>query len=240
MLEALAQAYALDLLGARARRRFEAMQRARPALAEAVAHWQARLAQMQGSVPCAAVSPALRARLEQRLFGAPLPEPSRAARPVPPRAAAAPGARRGMLAGWWPAAFGLAMGAVLTVALVGRPESGDDTLPASYIGVLADAEGQGGLIVSSRRHGRVVNLKLIRPLQGLPAQRVARLWAYPADGGAPFLVGPLPLAGKASLRLQAPSEQLFAQVARLAVHGDLPDDGSPGTALLSGPCAKLW
>lgn len=239
MLDALAMAYALDLLGARARRRFEAMLRDQPATAVRVAGWQARLAQMQGSVPCAAVPPALRNRLERRLFGAPLPEA--------PRPAAAPAQRgRRALAAWWPPAFGMAMGATLAVALLAwRPatlglERGGDALPASYIGVLADAEGRGGLIVSSRRHGRVVNLKLVAPIGSLPPRRVARLWAYPGDGAAPFLVGPVPLAGKATLRLQAPSEQLFAQVTRLAVHGDLPGEVTPGMLLLSGPCAKLW
>lgn len=248
VLDALAQDYASGLLTPRARRRFERLLREQPVAALALAAWQARLAQMSNSLPRLTASPWLRERLERRLFGAPLPLPDTSTATSAPPAAPPHRARwRAWLAGpWWRPATGMALGGALAVtvmllqpALAGL-EPARDNLPASYVGVLADAQGQGGLIVSSRRHGRVVHLKLLRPLSALPPQRLARLWAYPADGAAPFLVGSLPAAGKAELQLGATSEQLFAQVTRLAVHADTPGGAAPGALLLSGPCAKLW
>ena len=248
VLDALAQDYASGLLTPRARRRFERLLREQPVAALALAAWQARLAQMSNSLPRLTVSPWLRERLERRLFGAPLASPDTSTATAAPAANPSPRARwRELLGGpWWRSATGMALGGALAMAVMllqptlAGLEPARDSLPASYVGVLADAQGQGGLIVSSRRHGRVVHLKLLRPLSALPPQRLARLWAYPANGSAPFLVGSLPAAGKAELQLGATSEQLFAQVTRLAVHADAPGAAVPGALLLSGPCAKLW
>jgi anti-sigma-K factor RskA len=115
-------------------------------------------------------------------------------------------------------------------------------VPPAYIGVLTDAQDQPALLVGSRRQGHSVSLKLLQPV---PAGRSARLWAVPANGAAPFVVGALPASGKAVLDLPVPAEQLFAQVSRLVVTQQ--PVGEPPSATLQaaqvlwqGHCAKLW
>lgn len=245
VVDALAQAYTMGLLGKRARRRFEAMLRTQPAAADAAAAWQARLARWLEAAPRRSPDPRVRARVETRLFGAPLPDRGAAAPPAP-RPAGPMRPRLDAMRAWWQTALGMGCGGgVAAAVLLWQPslaglEPAGDALPASYVGVLADAGGRGGLVVSSRRHGRVVNLTLIAPLPVLSAPQVARLWAYPDDGTPPFALGTLPTSGKATVLLPVVSEQVFSQVSRLAVHADLPDPSSPGTLLLSGPCASLW
>ncbi|NDY93109.1 hypothetical protein G3A44_18105 [Ideonella sp. TBM-1] len=158
------------------------------------------------------------------------------------------------------AALGLALGVVLGAGALrlqpawGGLERLHDGVPASYIGVLSDAQGRAALLVSSRRQGRQVSLKLLQPL---PAGQVARLWALPEGGGAPFVVGELPTGplqvqpvGAPALRVQltldGPAEARFAQVTRLAVVVSPPGvaaaDAPPVEAarVWQGHCAKLW
>jgi anti-sigma-K factor RskA len=232
--ELLAREYALGTLHGAARRRFEALLPGLPGARTAVESWQRRLGRLAEEVPAIEPSPALWRGLSRQLFDPP---------------AAAP-ARRG----WrWlmPALGGAVAGALLcTVVLTQRPQAaagvdsagGVETLPPAYVGVLSDATGQAVLAASSTRHGRLLSLKLLRPLSA-PAGQVARLWAFPADA-APFAVGDLPASGKAALALPAPAEQLFAKVSRLGVRFE-PSEGlgtapSAGELAISGPCVKVW
>lgn len=236
-LDALAREYAVGTLHGGARRRFERLLRHEPAAREALAAWQRRLAPLAAAVPPLKARPELWSTLEQRLF------------PAPP-AAAAP-------LRWWQALWGgrvlggalagvLAGGLVATVVLQQQPglldlEPARETLPASYVGLLADGAGQPVLLASSRRHGRALTVKLLQPL-AIPPGQVAQLWALPKDGGAPFAVGTVPAQGSARLALPDTSEKLFFGVARLAVSLE-PAAGAarPGGAfVISGPCVKLW
>jgi len=116
------------------------------------------------------------------------------------------------------------------------------TLPQSYVGLLTDAQNNAVLLASSTRHGRILSVKRLRPLE-VPSGRVAVLWALPGDGAPPFAVGVVPPAEKATLTLADTSEKLFSNVARLAVSFEtgVPAPGAtPSPFVLTGHCVKLW
>ncbi|MEK8032038.1 anti-sigma factor [Ideonella sp. DXS29W] len=265
-LEALARDYAVGTLRGRARRRFERVLADSAVARQAVGAWQDRLGRLAEVVPPAKPGAAVWDGIETRLFGG-------AARPAvvqPPAAPdrAAPRGRRGRpiaagaggigsLGGRWLGAglaAGLLAGSLLTVAaLRWQPpwaaraglEAAGPGLPASYVGILSDAEGGAMLLASSRRHGQVLTIKWLKPGFQVPDGQVAHLWALPRGGGAPVAVGALPGGpGAGTLALPQPSEALFSQVERLAVSLE-PASAEVPTApsapfLAEGPCAKLW
>src|SRR5207247_2341336 len=119
----------------------------------------------------------------------------------------------------------------------------EDVLPQSYVGLLTDSAGKPTVLASSKRHGKVMTVKLLQPV-AIPAGSVAQLWALPRDGSAAFPVGVVPGSGTATVALADTSEKLFFNVSRLAVSieaapakgGDKPS----GDFVLSGHCVKLW
>ena len=144
---------------------------------------------------------------------------------------------------------GVLAGAFLCVVLL-RMQPGligmepqSDVLPQSYVGLLTDAAGVPTVLASSKRHGRLMTLKLLQPV-AIPVGSVAQLWALPRDGSAAFPVGVVPGKGTATVALTDTSEKLFYDVSRLAVSieaapaeaGDKPS----GDFVLSGHCVKLW
>jgi hypothetical protein len=150
-LEPLAREFALGTLHGPARRRFERLLAESPAARQAVLAWQQRLEVLaQTSAPLEPRA-AVWQSLEQRLFGAPPP-------------------RRRWLVGLGSGFAGvLAGGLVASVVLRSQPgwigmEPALDKLPASYVGLLADATGQPVLLASARRHGRSLVLKALRPV----------------------------------------------------------------------------
>jgi anti-sigma-K factor RskA len=129
----------------------------------------------------------------------------------------------------------------LQPGLIGlEPQS--EVLPQSYVGLLTDSAGVPTVLASSRRHGRLMTVKLLQPV-AIPAGSVAQLWALPKDGAA-FPVGVVPGSGTGTVALADTSEALFFNVSRLAVSieavqaraGDQPT----GDFVLSGHCVKLW
>lgn len=237
-LDALARDYALGLMHGGARRRFEQVLRGSRAAELAVLVWQERLATLAAPVPPLQPSPAVWQRLEARL------------QPAPATAAAAPAPSRW---GWLGALFsGRALGGALaglliaTVVLREQPglvglEPARETLPASYVGLLLDNAGQPTLLASSRRQGKQLTVKMLKPLP-IPAGQQATLWAFPKDNAAPFKVGTVPAQGTATLPLPAAAEKLFFSVSRLAVTYETdPSAAAPAPAqVLSGHCVKLW
>lgn len=230
-LQALARDYALGTLVGPARRRFERVLRDSAAARQAVEAWHARLAHLAQGVPPMRPSDAVWRRLDERLFPATSTPTARGWR------AWLPG--RGAWAG-------LAAGVLVSLVLVQqRPdvvglEAAQDALPQSYVGLLTDANGAPVLLASSRRQGRLLSVKMLKPLE-IPPGKVARLWALPKDG-APFAVGVVPAQGKAVLTLPDSSEKLFFNVPRLAVSLEpAPGGAAPGAPfVLSGHCVKLW
>lgn len=234
-LDRLAREYALGTLHGGARRRFERVLRQSPAATLALGVWQERLGALAGSVPALTPSDAVWHGLEQRLFPAAAPAPSRW------------GWLAGLLSG---RTLGGALAGVLLCVLLLRAQPGlvgleheYDGLPASYVGLLTDAGGKPTVLASSRRHGRVLTVKMLQPVS-VPAGQVAQLWALPKDGAAPFLVGVVPAQGSAKVALEDVSEKLFFTVPKLAVsfearpaqRGDKPS----GDFVLTGNCVKLW
>ena len=148
--------------------------------------------------------------LEQRLFAAPATAP----------AVGSGSWLRRLLSGkhWAGAVAGVFLCALvlrLQPGLIGL-EQGSEALPASYVGLLTDAAGQPSVLASSRRQGRQLTVKMLRPIV-VPAGSVAMLWALPKDGAAAFPIGVVPASGSAIIGLGAPSERLFSNVSRMAV-----------------------
>jgi anti-sigma-K factor RskA len=220
--DALAREYVAGTLHGGARRRFETLMRESTAAAQAVRAWQERLAMLAAGVPPVQPSAKLWQGLEQRLF-APKAAPQR----------------------WWQLLGAATVGALLC-AVVLRLQPGFITepaqdLPQSYVGLLTDAEGRPVVLAGSTRHGTRLSIKLLRPLDVPPGQ-VARLWALPADGRAPFAVGVLPASGKAVVTLPASAEALLSKVPRLGVtfEPDASGNAPRGPFVVSGHCVKMW
>jgi anti-sigma-K factor RskA len=238
-LDALAREYALGTLAGPARRRFERVLRTSRAAALAVEVWQERLATLDLAVvpklPPASTWP----RIEQRLFAdarvAALPQVSfveRLSRWLTGRAVA-----------------GALAGALMCFALV-RVEPGllglepkVDAVSPSYVGLLLDGAGKPAVVLSSRRLGKRLTVKVLQPL-AVPEGRVAQLWALPKDGSAPFPVGVAPAKGTAQVALPEVSEKLFFTVSQIAISYEpaaaKPGDRPSAAYALIGHCVKVW
>lgn len=153
-------------------------------------------------------------------------------------------------AGWWqrllapvPAgalALGLLLGGVLPNLLL-APGSSETQLPESYVGVLATADGRTGLIVSSLRREKVVDLKRVTAVP-TPAGKTLFLWTLD-DDGVVRPVGAVPDGTFVSVRIAADSETTFRRARELALShepiGSPP--AQPSSAFVyRGLCGKLW
>ena len=228
-IEQLAAAYVAGTLRGRARNRFETVMRLQPALVVAVNDWTVRLAPLHLALPPQAPSMALWGRIVR-----------------------ATGATSSAGATWWrrllapvPAgalALGLLMGTWLPMLWqTYRNDAGDMALPASYVGVLATAQGQPGLIISSLRHGKVVDIKQVTPVAVPPGQTLY-LWRID-KAGAVDAVGPLPEGKLVHLTLNDTAERVFFPAVELAVSvepvGTQPHIPS-APFVYRGLCGKLW
>jgi len=229
----LAGAYVRGTLSRRARRRFASVAEQSPAVQRALAQWHERLAPLQRSIPQATPGAHVWQAIAQRT------------QPMPARAAWWQGLRL-RLPGWSAPALAFSLGIVLTLGVLHQAPQTLGLAPIatksapSYVGLLTDAGGEPVLGASSLRRGSVLTVKLLKPLP-IPAGKVAMLWALPADG-APVPVGAVPGSGKVEIALGAPSDTVFAKVARLAVSfEDSAGVAAPaGAFVLSGHCVKLW
>lgn len=231
LVDLLAGEYALGTLQGGARRRFETLLARRPDLADAVARWNERMAPALLALPPQEPAPATWRAIEQRLGwrAAPMPWWKRWLQPAPAGALALGLVVGVMLPSLWQAQHGGPDGPVAT------------QLPDSYVGVLGLADGRPGLIVSSLRQGRTVDIKRVAAVP-VPAGQVLYLWAIDAAGQA-APVAPLPPGPFVHLQLGAPAETVFAKAVELAV--SLEREGSnptapAGTFVYRGLCGKLW
>jgi len=230
VVDQLAAAYVAGTLQGRARRRFERVMPGQPALVAAVHVWTERLAPLHTALPSQAPSAELWRRIERATDHAP-----------------AAGA-----ASWWrrllapaPAgalALGLLVGMLVPVmweAHVSRQR--DMALPDSYVGVLGTPQGQAGLIISSLRKGKVVDIKQVTPVVVPPGQTLY-LWRID-KAGAVAAVGPLPNAKWTHLTLKETAEEVFFPAVELAVSLE-PLGTQPGAPtqpfVYRGLCGKLW
>jgi anti-sigma-K factor RskA len=246
----LAAEYALGTLHGSARRRFERLLVTNRALRDAVSEWQDRLAPLGEGLEPVAPPPALLARIEKGIGIAP------AAAAVAGKAASrAPSRAAPDAPSFWQRLFGMPQLAMMAAGLVlgigvatlapmvmhGLGAGGEEAeahVPASYAGILSDAEGRPTVLVNSRRHGRVADVKVLRPIEVAAGQKLF-LWAVPSDG-APFLIGEVPPSGKGSLRLSGTSEQLLSRVTTLGVSKANASETPKPDFILKGPCAKFW
>ncbi len=226
LLDRLAAAHALGTLSPRAARRFEAVLRNSHEARAAVTAWQEHLNRLAVSVPAVQPRPEVWHAIRQRI---------------------APAPQRRRQSWWWPV-LGTAFGVVMTVGLVrqqpewvGITPTSTETVAPAYVGILTNAANEPVVLASSLRQGRVLTLKMLKPVTP-PAGQVARLWALPADGSPPFALGLVPTGNKARLALSDTSEALFAKVGRLAVSFEPAAGGSQpgGPFVLSGHCVKVW
>lgn len=231
VLDRLAQAFVLNTLSARARHRFVAVLRASALAQRAVDSWHERLHWLSSSVLPIQPSERLWPAIRLRTIGTPRLRLVRAA-------------------AWWLPALGIAAGALAAIAVVridprlmGIELASTVALAPSYVGILSDSAGGAVAVVSSLRHGRLLSIKLLKPLAIGPGQ-VARLWALPSDGRQAFPVGVLPSAQKGTIELPSTSDKIFSNVARLAVSIESLSvqsvNSPPDTYHLWGPCVKLW
>ena len=229
-IEQLAAAYVAGTLQGRARRRFESAMQSRPALVAAVNEWTQRLAPLHQALPEQAPSAALWGRIAKATTaGAAAPTPSWWRRLLAPLPAGA-------------LAIGLFMGALLPTLWQAQVSAQRGMeLPDSYVGVLATAQGQPGLIVSSLRRGRTVDIKQVAPVD-VPAGQTLYLWRID-KAGAVAAVGPLPTGKFTHLALDEPAEKVFFPAVELAV--SLEAAGARPAApsmpyVYRGLCGKLW
>lgn len=231
LLDRLAAEYVFGSLSSRARRRFERLRQRLPAADEAARDWERRLMPLSRSVAPERPPARVWNAIDERTGGG-----EREASNRPWR--------------WLRPVWGFAFGVLATLGVVrlfpdAMPieaivqERG--TLPQSYVGLLTDAQNNPVLLASSTRYGRILSVKRLRPVE-VPPGRVPVLWALPRDG-APFAVGVVPLADKATLTLADTSEKMFFNVPRLAVSFEtgMPAPGAaPSQFVLTGHCVKLW
>ncbi len=246
LLDRLAGEYVLGTMHGGARRRFQSMMQAHAQVARAAARWETQLEPMNADLPAMQAGDALWSRIAQRSFGT---GPARApASRLDARAA--PSAWAASVRRWLapiPAAA-LSMGLMLGVGapLVWQTLQADryeTQLPESYVGVLATADGKPGLIVSSLRRGKTVDLKVLRAVPVPPDSQLV-LWTLDANGVAQP-VGPLPaLAGTfVSLDLGRSSEEAFSRAVELAVSVEAAGATPAAPSLpyvYRGLCGKLW
>ena len=238
-LDRLAREYALGTMTGRPRRRFEKLLRDAPQATRAVTAWQERFSVLAAGVPAMQPREQVWNGLEQRLFASAKPS------------------SHSPLQWLWDLlsvrTLGSALAGIFLCVIVLRSQPGlvglempSEALPASYVGLLLDANGKPTVLANSRRHGRQMTVKVLQAIT-VPEGKVAQLWAFPANGAAfPVAVLPRLPAAKESVSFTLPdeSEKLFANVGRLAVSVDdapaRPGDAPPAAFALSGHCVKLW
>lgn len=233
--DALASEYVLGTLHGSARRRFQQLLKDDPQMQAAVDFWQRQLLPMAAPLSVAQPSAKLWAGI--------------AARVAPPRTVAQPNwfERWFGMRGLGSLVAGLFAGVAITLTLPiadrgDEPSPAKTQIPESYAGILSDGNGRPAMLVSSRRHGKVVDIKVLRPI-AIGQDQVLQLWAL-SKQGPPVALGLVPAQGKGRIELAATSEKLLAQVDELAVSVTTPSAASAGTPptgfILRGPCAKFW
>jgi len=215
LADALAADYAAGTLRGGARRRFEQLLGAHPALQGAVSEWQARLMPLTGAVVPEAPPARVWQAVERRLW---------------PAAAAQPWWRR---LGPWRATTGFATVAALAFALL---LSNPAPVPAPIVVVLQStgAEGQmvSSFVASVAGDGRSLVTQPVQPV-ALAPDRVLELWSVPPQG-APRSLGLIKANGSTVLvREKLPATLLSGGTAALAVSIE-PPGGSP-TGVPTGP-----
>lgn len=210
----LAAEYVLGTLRGPARRRFEALLAAHPALRRATQDWEHRLMPLAADVPQQQPSQGVWLAIERRLFGAPAAGGSRPPwwqRLVP-----------------WQTLAGVSLVAAMALAvLLALPAP----QPAPWVVVLSADQGPATFVAGVSADGKSLVLK---PLAGvtLEPQRVLELWALPSQG-APRSLGVVAADSPTTVR----RDRLVEGVSAFAVSVE-PPGGSP-TGQPTGPVVSV-
>ena len=215
---ALAADYAIGLMPATARRRFDGLLLEDPALRVELGHWQDALATLTGELPEYPVPDhvwaGIQARIEPQVLHMPAKKPSR----ISVRLLAA----------------ACVLGAALLVGVLYPRDPG-----VTYDATLVNASQQPALRVQAmgdRLHVEPLALAAVEPARDL------ELWAIP-DGGKPISLGLVPTSGKGQIQLSNAQKALLSAPLTLAVSLE-PQGGSPtgaptGPVLYQGKLASL-
>ncbi|KPF51278.1 hypothetical protein IP87_08755 [beta proteobacterium AAP121] len=218
LADRLAGAYVLGTLRGPARRRFDVLLLAHPALQGAVRAWQARLLPLTQSLAPVAAPPRVWAGVEARLFEAPVRAPLRWWRAL--------GLWRGL------SAFASTAAVALLVVMLEEPPPLAPTVVVLAAQPVAAQGGPALFVASLSPDGRAL---VLQPLQApaLTAAQALELWAVPRQGG-PRSLGVVRADRATTLLLPASAQQ---GTAAFAVSVE-PAGGSP-TGAPTGPVVSL-
>lgn len=221
LADRLAAAYVLGTLRGPARRRFEALLPAHPALRRAVAAWQGRLLPLSTSVSPVEPPAAVWTGVEAALFGAAAPAPAPPAPPWWQRLAV------------WRGVTALSTAAAVALAVVSVQTPPPQAPVLIVMGASDDAARamNASFVASVSADGRALVLRPVGAVQIAP-DRALELWAVPPDG-APRSLG-LVRADAATTLIRA---QLLRDTAAFAVSVE-PPGGSP-TGAPTGPIVSV-
>ncbi|WP_395610244.1 anti-sigma factor domain-containing protein [Pseudomonas sp. B22129] len=215
---ALAADYAIGLMPATARRRFENLLLDDAALRIELGHWQAALASLTGTLPERPVPDhvwaGIKARIEPQVLHVPAKKPF-----------------------WMNLRLLAAACAVVLALFVGVLYQRDHT--AQYNATLVNASQQPALRIQA-----FADYLQVEPLTlaALEPTRVLELWAI-AAGGKPISLGLVPDGGKGRIQLSKAQQALLTAPLTLAISLE-PQGGSPtgqptGPVLYQGQLASL-
>ena len=222
--ERLAADYAIGTLSGGARRRFERLLPAHPALARAAAQWRERLQVLAGQVEPIEPPARVWAAIQAQLFGSANDEqanlPDDAARAQP---------RRGQLRFWRGLSAAAIAASIGLAAVLTRPVP--EAAPIVVV-LRSTAEGvelvKTGFVASVSPDGRALVLKPLAPVSVDPAHAL-ELWAVPKQG-APRSLGLIQAGDSPTTVLRA---NLLSDTSAFAVSLE-PAGGSP-TGKPTGP-----
>ena len=226
LADRLAAEYVLGTLHGPARRRFEALMLAHPALRQATRDWERRLGQLTLAVPEVQPSPQVWQGVQQRLFG-------QADAPNDLVSQLSQGVTSGVKSWWqrlglWQGATGLATITTLALAvLLAQPQPAQP--PIVIVMAAQPTSAQSGIqpasfVASVSGDGRSLVLKPLNAGQQIELDKALELWAVPAKG-APRSLG-LVSPDKATTVLRT---SLLKDTAAFAVSVE-PPGGSPSGA----------
>ncbi|TFH76512.1 MULTISPECIES: anti-sigma factor domain-containing protein [Pseudomonas] len=214
---ALAADYAIGLMAAPARRRFEQLLLEDAALRAELAHWQESLASLTGTLPEVPVPErvwhGVTARIEPQELHVPEKRPF-----------------------WNWLRVTAALASIVVLVFLGSLYTHDD---ARYRATLLSADAQPALKVEA--HDNYLQVEPLT-LAAVDPQRSLELWAIPADG-KPISLGVIPAGGKGKVELSDTQKALIGKPIALAVSLE-PKGGSPtgqptGPVLYQGALAAL-
>ncbi|RIJ11030.1 anti-sigma factor [Pseudomonas sp. 91RF] len=214
---ALAADYAIGLMAAPARRRFEQLLLEDAALRAELAHWQESLASLTETLPEVPVPErvwhGVTARIEPQELHVPEKRPF-----------------------WNWLRVTAALASIMVLVFLGSLYTHDD---ARYRATLLSADAQPALKVEA--HDDYLQVEPLT-LAAVDPQRSLELWAIPADG-KPISLGVIPAGGKGKVELSEAQKALIGKPIALAVSLE-PKGGSPtgqptGPVLYQGALAAL-